>query len=288
MSIVKHQLRKEEYQEFPFIQPADELPTHPLNLTTFDGFQRLTMLDRYSLRDNSLKTLKPGDLVVTTVKDHPKYPTQGFGVVKEIIEPEIDVRDIANFNDKKSMKTLNSATRKIVVEIQYPESVMDDDGNLIDLNNFVANPKKTFKPLELYWEQICYRNAKAMASVEKEEDQEYWFEKFYWVLANQHYIPGGRILYGGGSGVDVTLYNCYVLPFVGDSRGKIVKHIGHATEIMARGGGVGSNISCLRPAKMRVEGVNGHSSGSVSWADYLSKLTHLIEQGGSRYELKAA
>ena len=67
MSIVQHQLTQEEYKEFPFVQPADQLPTHPLGLTMFDGLQYITMLDRYSLRDNQLKTLKPGDLVVTTV-----------------------------------------------------------------------------------------------------------------------------------------------------------------------------------------------------------------------------
>ena len=257
MSIVKHQLLPEEYTEFPFIKPADQLPTHPLNLTMFDGLQYITMLDRYSLRDNTLKTLKVGDLIVTTVKEHPKYPTQGYGIVKEI-----------NGSD-------------ILVKIQYPESIQDDQGNLIDLDNFIVKRKHTFKPLELYWEQIAYRNAKAMANVEK-YDKEHWFEKFYWMLANKYFIPAGRILYGAGSGVDVTLFNCFVLPFIGDSRGKIIEHIGNATEIMARGGGVGSNISCLRPAKTKVWGVNGASSGSVSWADYLSKLTHLIEQGGSR------
>ena len=54
------------------------------------------------------------------------------------------------------------------------------------------------------------------------------------------------------------------------------------TEIMARGGGVGINISSLRPAGTYVKGVNGHSSGSVSWGTVYSYVTGLIEQGGSR------
>jgi ribonucleoside-diphosphate reductase alpha chain len=258
MALVKHQLTHDEYLKFPMIQPPDQLPTNPLNLTAFSGLQRITMLDRYSLRDNSLKTLKSGDIVVTTVKEHPKYPTQGYGIVKAIDD------------------------LYITVDIQYPDSVLDDKGDLIDLKNFKAKRKYTFKPLEIYWEQIAYRNAKAIAAVEK-KDKDKWFEEFYWLLANKYFIPGGRILYGAGSGSEVTLFNCFVLPFIGDARSKIIKHIGTATEIMARGGGVGSNISCLRPAKTKVAGVNGYSSGSVSWADYLSKLTHLIEQGGSRY-----
>ncbi|MBZ0276400.1 MAG: ribonucleoside-diphosphate reductase [Anaerolineae bacterium] len=54
------------------------------------------------------------------------------------------------------------------------------------------------------------------------------------------------------------------------------------TEIMSRGGGVGINISSLRPKQAYVKGVNGRSSGSVSWGALYSFVTGLIEQGGSR------
>ena len=54
------------------------------------------------------------------------------------------------------------------------------------------------------------------------------------------------------------------------------------TEIMSRGGGVGLNLSSLRPRHAYVKGVNGRSSGSVSWGALFSFVTGLIEQGGSR------
>ena len=54
------------------------------------------------------------------------------------------------------------------------------------------------------------------------------------------------------------------------------------TEIMARGGGVGINLSSLRPRRAIVRGVNGSSSGAVSWGGLFSYTTGLIEQGGSR------
>ena len=53
-------------------------------------------------------------------------------------------------------------------------------------------------------------------------------------------------------------------------------------EIMSRGGGVGINLSTLRPRYAYVKGVNGRSSGSVSWGGLYSFVTGLIEQGGSR------
>jgi ribonucleoside-diphosphate reductase alpha chain len=53
-------------------------------------------------------------------------------------------------------------------------------------------------------------------------------------------------------------------------------------EIMSRGGGVGINLSTLRCRYAYVKGVNGRSSGSVSWGGLFSFVTGLIEQGGSR------
>src|SRR5699024_11957984 len=62
----------------------------------------------------------------------------------------------------------------------------------------------------------------------------------------------------------------------------ISNHRKQVMEIMSRGGGVGTNGSTLRPRNTLARGVNGKSSGSVSWLDDIAKLTHLVEQGGSR------
>ena len=72
------------------------------------------------------------------------------------------------------------------------------------------------------------------------------------------------------------------MPFVPDSREGISEHRKQVMEIMSRGGGVGTNGSTLRPRNTLARGVNGKSSGSVSWLDDIAKLTHLVEQGGSR------
>src|SRR5690606_6183040 len=77
-----------------------------------------------------------------------------------------------------------------------------------------------------------------------------------------------------------TFYNCFVLPSPKDSRGGIIETLRQMTEIMSRGGGVGINISSLRPRHGYVKGVNGRSSGSVSWGALYSFVTGLIEQGG--------
>jgi len=54
-------------------------------------------------------------------------------------------------------------------------------------------------------------------------------------------------------------------------------------EIMSRGGGVGINMSSLRPRGARVSKVNGFSSGPCNWAELFSVATKdIIQQGGSR------
>src|SRR5436190_10976348 len=80
----------------------------------------------------------------------------------------------------------------------------------------------------------------------------------------------------------VVVSNCYVIPSPHDSRAGIVKTLSNMMEVMSRGGGVGINISSLRPRHAYVRGVNGRSSGAVSWGALYSFVTGLIEQGGSR------
>jgi ribonucleoside-diphosphate reductase alpha chain len=140
------------------------------------------------------------------------------------------------------------------------------------------------QPLEFYPEQLWARVARGIASVEKTEElQAYWEKRFYEALTNFQFVPGGRILAGAGSGHQVTFYNCYVIPSPEDSRQGILDNLKTMTEIMARGGGVGINLSTLRPRGSYIKTVNGTASGPCSWAQLYSVATgDVIQQGGSR------
>jgi ribonucleoside-diphosphate reductase alpha chain len=138
--------------------------------------------------------------------------------------------------------------------------------------------------LEFYPEQLWARVARGIASVETtEEKQAYWEKRFYEALADFQFVPGGRILAGAGSGHQVTFYNCYVISSPEDSRQGILDNLKVMTEIMARGGGVGINLSTLRPRGSYIKTVNGTASGPCSWAQLYSVATgDVIQQGGSR------
>lgn len=130
--------------------------------------------------------------------------------------------------------------------------------------------------------QMWDRVAQAIAQVEPQEQRKEWTRRFREALDDFQFVPGGRILAGAGTGDAVTFYNCYVIPSPEDSRRGILDSVATMVEIMSRGGGVGINLSSLRPAGAHVRGVNGTSSGPVVWGTVFSTATGAVEQGGSR------
>lgn len=255
MTIDVTQLNK-DIELFPQVHPI----TEEMKLT-HKGVSRLVMLDRYAFKDTVKKTLKVGDFVVLTVKADPKFPARGVGFVKSINWDD-KLADIQV--DQEFVSVLDNETEAATGIVQRSLDVID-------------------KPLEVFYEQIAKRNATGLSNVEQtEEKQQEWQYKFNQELASLNFIPAGRVLYGAGAETDVTYFNCYVMPYIKDSREGISDHRKQVMEIMSRGGGVGTNGSTLRPRNTLARGVNGKSSGSVSWLDDIAKLTHLVEQGGSR------
>lgn len=150
------------------------------------------------------------------------------------------------------------------------------------LDRYSLKDKKG-NPLEKTPDKMLKRVARAVAAVEKSENQKKWEKEFYSAMDGFKYVPGGRILAGAGTGFAVTYYNCFVIPSPADSRDGILETLKQMVEIMARGGGVGINLSSLRPRGHRVEKVNGFSSGPCNWAELFSVATKdIIQQGGSR------
>ncbi|GAB3791392.1 vitamin B12-dependent ribonucleotide reductase [Virgibacillus kimchii] len=250
------QALNQDIKLFPQVHPI----TEDMKLS-HKGVSRLVMLDRYAFKDTEKKTLKEGDFVVLTVKADPKFPARGLGFVKSI-----------DWFNKEA---------EIQVDSEYV-SVLDQDE---EAKTGIVKRKLDVidKPLEIFYEQIAKRNAQGLSAVETSEvKQQEWFSKFNDELSNMNFIPAGRVLYGAGADTEVTYFNCYVMPYIKDSREGISDHRKKVMEIMSRGGGVGTNGSTLRPRNTLARGVNGKSSGSVSWLDDIAKLTHLVEQGGSR------
>ncbi len=201
-------------------------------------------LDRYAQKDMTRSSLAVGDTVIVVV--NAKTGQREIGEAVAIDLPNVTVRLL--------------------------------DGEIV-----VRDLEHVDKPIETQPWQMMDRVARGVAAVETTPaKQDEWAQKFRWLLDDWKFVPGGRILTAAGTDQDLTFYNCYVIPSPEDSREGIMTTLTQMTEIMSRGGGVGINLSTLRPRHAYVKGVNGRSSGAVSWGGLYSFVTGLIEQGGSR------
>jgi ribonucleoside-diphosphate reductase alpha chain len=146
-------------------------------------------------------------------------------------------------------------------------ALRDFDGNIIE---------KT--PPEM-WRRV----AREIASQEKTPElQKEWEKRFYSILEDFKFVPGGRIMFGAGNPRRATLLNCYYIPIKEDS----IEGIFDCAKEMARtysyGGGVGIDITILRPKGSPVSNSAIFSTGAVSFMDLFSKVTGTIGQAGRR------
>lgn len=217
---------------------------------------RAIFLDRYSVKAPRAD-IEPGDLVIAITQYDVKYPKKELAIVTRVVS-----------KTKLELYVITGAAKGETIEQEW---------NVAD------------KPIESV--RTAYRRvAKAVASIEKgPKAQAEALEEFMYHFDRNHIQPAGRIMTGanvdatGRYTSNLTLYNCYVIPSPRDTRNGIIQGtLMQMTEVMSRGGGVGINLSSLRPRFAYVRGVHGKSSGSVSWGGLYSFTTGLIEQGGSR------
>ncbi len=139
------------------------------------------------------------------------------------------------------------------------------------------------KIVEKLPQQMWERVAREIASVETTpEKRQEWLEKFKWLLGDFKFLPGGRIMFGAGQARKSTLLNCYVIPIKEDSIEAIFDWCKEAARTYSYGGGVGTDISILRPKGAPVNNSAVHSTGSTSFMNIFSETTHTIGQSGRR------
>lgn len=133
-------------------------------------------------------------------------------------------------------------------------------------------------------EDVYMRLASAVASVETTSKlREKFAEEFYLALYEGHFLPGGRVLAGAGDLYRLkTLANCFVSVIENDSLEGIYKTAYEAARTYSFGGGIGIDISPLRPKDSKVHNAADKSTGAVSFMDLYSLTTGLIGQSGRR------
>ena len=146
---------------------------------------------------------------------------------------------------------------------------------LKDLNNEIVEncPEDVFKRVSSF-----------IATTEKTKTkQTEWAEKFYNDLYEGRFLPGGRVIAGAGDLYRLkTLANCFVSKIEKDEIDSIYQAAFECARTYSYGGGIGVDISSLRPKDAVVHNAADSSTGAVSFMELYSLTTGLIGQSGRR------
>jgi ribonucleoside-diphosphate reductase alpha chain len=168
----------------------------------------------------------------------------------------------------------------------HPETLRAFDGDELRARVFAekyALRDTAGRLFETTPEQMWDRVATEIASVEPDPaQQERWKAEFLWLLKGFRFLPGGRIMHGAGNPSKTTLLNCYYIDIEGDTLEDIFETAKKAARTYSRGGGVGIDISALRPRGAPVHNAARYSTGAVSFMELYSLVTGTIGQSGRR------
>jgi ribonucleoside-diphosphate reductase alpha chain len=149
-------------------------------------------------------------------------------------------------------------------------ALKDSEGNIYE-----SNP-----------DQMHHRLASEIARVENKYENPYSEEEIYEVLKGfKHIVPQGGPMTGIGNDYQIgSLSNCFVIGNDGnsDSYGGVMKIDEEQVQLMKRRGGVGHDLSHIRPRGSAVKNSALTSTGVVPFMERYSNSTREVAQDGRR------
>ena len=122
--------------------------------------------------------------------------------------------------------------------------------SLFDLHAAIITKRQYALPGESQPEDVFKRVSEVVASSEPKEDRGTWAERFYRLMAEKRFLPGGRILAGAGT-EHGNLLNCYVQGALKHEPGTLegIMEIARKLALVTKvGGGNGVNLDAIPPA----------------------------------------
>jgi ribonucleoside-diphosphate reductase alpha chain len=120
-----------------------------------------------------------------------------------------------------------------------------------------------------------------MSIAEVPEKQQQYKEKFYSILSDNLFVPGGRIWYNSGR-TSPQLLNCFVLDPNKDSKEGWGKSTFNMIVTSMTGGGCGDDFSDVRPRGATISGQKGVAPGAVELMRLIDNCAEPVRNGGQR------
>jgi ribonucleoside-diphosphate reductase alpha chain len=124
--------------------------------------------------------------------------------------------------------------------------------------------------------QAAVRWSKALSDDPAHEDA------LYEILADQRFLPAGRVQRAAGSSDAVTAFNCFVSGTIEDSMGGIMDAAKEAAITMQKGGGIGYNFGTIRPRGAPVVATGSMASGPLSFMEVFDAVCGTVASAGNR------
>ena len=214
---------------------------------------------------------------VTTAQAIPAVP----GLIAEggLARPEIETEPSQEFLREMERKCLrmDHGGKHLLKALDASDYYEGDDLAVNVVKSKYLAPGET-GPFHM-WDRI----ARAIATVESNRD--YWYHQFMSILIDFKFVPGGRVMHAAGredARRRPTLSNCYVIPIVEDSLEAIYTCLMESALVYRTGGGVGTDLSILRPEGAPVNATVDKSPGSTAFMNLLSESTNTVSQAGRR------
>ena len=155
------------------------------------------------------------------------------------------------------------------------------NANLNELGQEIFEKRYAY-PGETKWSDRAKVIARTVASAEQDEDKEKTEKLFYDTIGSGDLIPGGRIIFGAGRNRGThNLLNCYVIN-PEDNVDSIGQTVMDMYKISCAGGGVGFNVSKLRPRGDNIGSVANSAPGAVSVLKMINEVGEHVRAGKNR------
>jgi len=216
-------------------------------------------------------------------------------VIKKINgQEEISVEIIQDYVENELIKRADPIVSKAFIlyrskrtEVrEVKEQLGIDDDLKFGVNALALLDKRYLKKVNDKKEtpsQMFHRVANAVAAVERSygDSPAKWAKIYYNLMSNQIFMPNTPCLANAGNPNLNYLAACYAFE-VGDSIEEIFQTAKDAAIVQKTGGGIGLNLSKLRPSGDAVKSTEGISSGPVEFMKIFDATSDVIKQGGIR------
>jgi ribonucleotide reductase alpha subunit len=193
-------------------------------------------------------------------------------IVKDSNEKQIFTREEVEVSTLKYFKGDQLATTVWIDKYSLKNKVNEESGERVDY--YELNP-----------DMMHRRIAKEFARIEQKYKEPMTEEEIYQLLKGFDYIiPQGSPMAGiGNSFVNTSISNCFVVGNQPDSYGGIMMADEEQVQLMKRRGGVGQDLSHLRPSGAIAGNTPlGESCGMTLYMDRYSNSTREVQQDGRR------